>query len=158
MSLRSDYKTGWTTAVQQMSNKDYGHTVLPITKSARNFYKGLKRQEIGLNSPKQLAGAMGARVLTDLGTDSTRQMYWRYNHPMAISEKIGEKIIGEGIKSYSPTQRAAIGLAAIGIPVGASVGTFDLTNLSEYGRPKGFAQSYAEQGSEDRRETGQLAP
>ena len=158
MSLRSSYKTGWTKAVQQMGNKDYGHTILPITQGARNFYKGLKKEGIGLDTPVQLAGAMGARVLTDLGTDSTRQMYWRYNHPMAISEKIAEQIIGEGIQSYSPTQRAAIGLASVGIPVGASLGTFDATNLSEYGRPKGFAQSYAEQGSEDRRETGQLAP
>ena len=158
MSLRSAYKTGWTKAVQQMGNKDYGHTILPVTEGARNFYRGLKREGIGLNTPVQLAGAMGARLLTDLGTDSTRQMYWRYNHPMAISEKIAEQIVGEGIQSYSPTQRAAIGLASVGIPVGASVGTFDLTNLSEYGRPKGFAQSYAEQGSEDRRETGQLAP
>ncbi len=158
MGLGSSYKAGWTKAVPQMGNKDYGQTVLPITKSSKDFYSGLKKEGIGLDTPAQLAGAMGARVVTDLGTDSTRQMYWRYNHPMAISEKIGEKIIGEGIKSYSPTQRAAIGLAAIGIPVGASLGTFDATNLSEYGRPKGFAQSYAEQGSEDRRETGQLAP
>jgi len=158
MGLGSSYKTGWTKAVQQMGNKDYGHTVLPITKGARNFYKGLKKEGIGLDTPVQLAGAMGARLLTDLGTDSTRQMYWRYNHPMAISEKIAEQIVGEGIQSYSPTQRAAIGLASVGLPVGASLGTFDATNLSEYGRPKGFAQSYAEQGSEDRRETGQLAP
>ena len=100
---------------------------------------------------------MGARVLTDLGTDSTRQMYWRYNHPMAISEKIAEQIIGEGIQSYSPTQRAAIGLRSW-YSSRSILGTFDSTNLSEYGRPKGFAQSYAEQGSEDRRETGQLAP
>lgn len=158
MGLGSSYKTGWTKAVQQMGNKDYGHTVLPITKGARNFYRGLKKEGIGLDTPVQLAGAMGARLLTDLGTDSTRHVYWRYNHPMAISEKIAEQIVGEGIRSYSPTQRAAIGLASVGIPVGASLGTFDATNLSEYGRPKGFAQSYAEQGSEDRRETGQLAP
>ena len=44
MSLRCAYKTGWTTAVQQMGNKDYGHTVLPITKGARNFYRGLKEE------------------------------------------------------------------------------------------------------------------
>jgi hypothetical protein len=116
MGLGSSYKTGWTKAVQQMGNKDYGHTVLPITKGARNFYRGLKEEGIGLNTPVQLAGAMGARVLTDLGTDSTRQMYWRYNHPMAISEKIAEQIVGEGIQSYSPTQRAAIGLASVGLP------------------------------------------
>ena len=63
MSLRSDYKAGWTKAVPQMGNKDYGHTVLPITKGARNFYKGLKREGIGLDTPVQLTGAMGARLV-----------------------------------------------------------------------------------------------
>jgi hypothetical protein len=60
--------------------------------------------------------------------------------------------------NYTPTQRAAISLAGVGVPVGASLGTFDITNIGELGRPKGFAQTYAEQGSEDRRQTGQVAP
>ena len=105
-----------------------------------------------------MTGAVAARLLTDLGEDGTRKMYWRYNHPMAIADKVAEQVVGSDIYQYSPTQRAAIQLASVGIPVSASLGTFDITNIGELGRPKGFAQSYAEQGSEDRRQTGQVGP
>lgn len=142
---------------QQAKYGDYGHTMLP-TKQGREFYKRLGEKGITISTPLQLAGALGARLLTDLGTDATRQKYWRYNHPMAISEKVAEVLMGEEIKRYSLPQKAAIGLAAVGVPVGASLGTYDITNLAELGRPKGFSQTYAETGSEDRRETGQVGP
>ena len=158
MGYRADYLKGWQKAVSQMGTKDRGHSVLPITKDARKFYKGLKQEGVGLDTPVQLAGAVGARLLTDVGTDATRHLYWRYNHPMAIADKAAEQIIGDRYLNYTPTQRSAITLAGVGIPVSASLGTFDPTNISELGRPKGFAQSYAEQGSEDRRQTGQVAP
>ena len=158
MGYRSDYLKGWQTAVSQMGAKDYGHSILPITKDARKFYRGLKKEGISKETPVQLAGALGARLLTDVGENATRQMYWRYNHPMAIGDKIAEQIVGDRYLNYTPTHRSAIALAGVGIPVSASLGTFDPTNIGELGRPKGFAQSYAEQGSEDRRQTGQIAP
>ena len=159
MGYRADYLKGWQAAVSQMGTKDRGHSVLPfLTKDARQFYKGLANQGITKETPVQLAGAVGARLLTDVGTDATRHLYWRYNHPMALADKAAEQVIGDRLLNYSPTQRGAVSLAAIGVPVSASLGTFDATNLGELGRPKGFAQSYAEQGSEDRRETGQVAP
>ena len=136
---------------------DYGHTILP-TKEGKKFYKRLGKEGITTETPLQLAGAMGARLLTDLGEDATRKIYWRYNHPMAISEKVSQGVMGEGINRYTQPQKAAIGLAAVGVPVSASLGTYDITNLAELGRPKGFAQTYAETGSEDRRETGQVGP
>jgi hypothetical protein len=153
-----DLNKGWQTSVDLMGTTDRGHTVLPITKSAREFYADLGKEGIGVQTPVQLAGALGARLLTDVGEDASRHLYWRYNHPMAIADKISEQVIGSRLQEYSPTQRAAINLAAIGIPVSASLGTYDITNLGELGRPKGFAQSYAELGSEDRRETAQPAP
>ena len=152
-------KKGWQEASAIMGAMgDYGHTILP-TKEGRQFYKRLGEKGItATETPLQLAGALGARVLTDLGDDATRKVYWRYNHPMAISEKVAEGVMGENIKRYTQPQKAAIGLAAVGLPVSASLGTYDITNLTELGRPKGFAQSYAEIGSEDRRETGQVGP
>lgn len=158
MAVRQNLKKGWQIAVDLMGTTDRGHTVLPITKSAREFYSGLGKEGIGVQTPVQLAGALGARLLTDVGQEATRSLYWRYNHPMAIADKISEQIIGSRLQEYSPTQRSAINIATIGLPVGASLGTFDITNVGELGRPKGFAQSYAELGSEDRRETAQPAP
>ena len=152
-------KKGWQEASAIMTAMgDYGHTILP-TKEGRQFYKRLGEKGItATETPLQLAGALGARLLTDLGHDETRKLYWRFNHPMAISEKVAEGVMGENIKRYTQPQKAAIGLAAVGVPVSASLGTYDITNLAELGRPKGFSQTYAETGSEDRRETGQVGP
>jgi hypothetical protein len=158
MAVRKNLARGWEEAVQLMGTTDRGHTVLPVTSSARQFYSDLGKKGIGVQTPVQLAGAVGARLLTDVGEDASRHLYWRYNHPMALADKAAEQIIGSKLQEYSPTQRAAINLATIGIPVSASLGTYDITNLGELGRPKGFAQSYAELGSEDRRETAQPAP
>ena len=76
-----------------------------------------------------MAGALGARLLTDLGGDETRKIYWRYNHPMAITEKVAEAGMGTGIKRYTQPQKAAIGLAAVGVPVSASLGVYDTNKL-----------------------------
>ena len=178
MPILTDLRKGWQAAVSAMRPTELGdkyakgkkettadlndvyrsHTVLPITQEARGFYKDLSRQGVTTKTPAQMTGAVAARLLTDLGEDGTRKMYWRYNHPMAIADKIAEQVVGGKIYEYSPTKRAAIQLASVGIPVSASLGTFDITNLGELGRPKGFAQSYAEEGSEDRRQTGQVLP
>ena len=149
---------GWEEASAVMgAMDDYGHTILPTT-AGRQFYRRLSEKGIDTSQPARLAGALGARILTDLGSDGTRKVYWRYNHPMAITEKVAEAGMGANLNRYTQPQKAAIGLAAVGIPVSASLGTYDITNPGELGRPKGFAQTYAEQGSEDRRQTGQIAP
>jgi len=120
------------------------------------FKKELREQEnITLTgTPQKFLGAYAARLLTDVGSDSTRHLYWRYNHPQAIADKILEEAAGKHYKDLGPTQKALAGLA-VGAPVAASLGIYDLTNPGELFRPKGFAQSYAEPGSEDRRETDQ---
>ena len=152
------FRTGWQKAAKFMTEKgDYGHTILP-TEKGREFYRQLGEAGINASKPLELAGALSARLLTDIGGDETRKLYWRYNHPMAITEKLAEKGMGDNLRLYSAPQKAAIGLAAVGVPVSASLGTYDITNLGELGRPKGFAQTYAEQGSEDRRQTGQVGP
>lgn len=158
MAIRQNLKQGWQAAVDLMGKSDRGHSVLPFTQEARQFYRDLGSKGVTIDKPVQLAGAVGARLLTDIGDDATRHLYWRYNHPMAIADKIAEQAIGSQIYEYSAPKRAVIQLASVGVPVSASLGTFDATNIGELGRPKGFAQSYAEQGSEDRRQTGQVAP
>ena len=145
-------KTARTTPGGQ---RRYGHSVLPYL--AGGYYDELAKAGVTLQNPAEFAGAVGARLLTDAATDSTRSQYWRYNHPMAIADVAAEQIIGEKLYDLNPAQRAAITLGAVGIPVSATLGTYDPTNFGELGRAKGFAQSYAEQGSKDRRETGNPA-
>ena len=155
---RGALNKGWQTG-SKLIKGEFGNTVLPITGTSRDYYVDLKSKGItARETPLQFAGALGAKLLTDIGTDGTRNQYWRYNHPSPVTQTLYEKIAGPGLAGYSQPQKAAIALGAIGIPVGASLGTFDITNIGELGRPKGFAQSYAEQGSEDRRQTGQVVP
>ena len=96
MGYRADYLKGWQKAVSQMGTKDRGHSVLPFfTEDARKFYSGLKKEGIGLETPVQLAGAVGARLLTDVGTDASRHLYWRYNHQWLIKQQ--SKLLEIGI-------------------------------------------------------------
>jgi hypothetical protein len=125
-------------------------TVSPKFKKELAEVKGITLQD----TPQQFLGAYAARILTDVGTDSTRHLYWRYNHPMAIADTIIEKAAGPSYQMLNPTQKATVGLM-VGAPTAASLGVFDITNPGELFRPKGFAQSYAEEGSEDRRESTQ---
>jgi len=109
-------------------------------------------------TPTQAVGAFGARLLTDLTNDGTRGLYWRYNHPLALLEKGAEAAIGkEAYKQLGPTKTGLI-TAAVVAPATALAGAYDITNPAQMFRPKGFAQSYAEPGSEDRRETAQPTP
>ena len=126
------------------------------------FFKDVTQGTEGLETvkgPAEFLGAYAARVATDLGSDSSRQFMWRYNHPMAVAQLAGDALIGkEGmakINQMTPTQKAGIMATTVGMPAFASMGTFDLTNPGELFRPKGYAQNYAEVGSEDRRKTGQ---
>lgn len=153
-----DFKEGGRAFAKATEGVDYGLTFVPFTKQSRQTYGKLKEQGITRETPVKLAGALATSALTDLGYDATRVLYWKNNHPMPISDSLSRLAQGKNIDKYSAPQKAAIGLASVGIPVGASLGIYDLTNPGELFRPKGFAQSYAEQGSEDRRETAQPAP
>lgn len=120
-------------------------------------FKAALKEDAGITfreKPQEFIGAYAARLLTDIGSDSTRHAYWRYNHPMAIADEVVSAVGGEPYRRLSPTKKAAVGLT-VGAPTAASMGVFDLTNPGELFRSKGFAQSYAETGSEDRRQTAQ---
>ena len=188
-------RKGWTTASNLMRQQGgYSHTVFQpqfyrdlakgsaggkgtskITGSTgyidgSNKVRRTNADPITFKTPLQLAGAVGARLVTDAGEDASRRFYWHYNHPMPISDSVSNKFLGKklaadlkpkqigGSGRFGPTQRSLIRLAALGIPVGASLGHLDLTNPGEMFRAKGFKQKYAEQGSEDRRKTDQAGP
>jgi len=146
-------------ATERSANKNvkkrYSHSVIPGLDGG--YYKGLSQIGIDSSKPAEMAGAIGARLLTDVADDASRHTYWRYNHPMAIGDVIAEQIIGDNIYNFNSAQRAAIELGAIGVPVASHLGVFDITNPGQLGRAKGFAQTYAAEGSEDRRETANPA-
>jgi len=164
MSIVESLKKGFKKAENIMTERqDYRHSVLN-----KDFYrdvtKGIKRVDPVSSQAKivveptqntgEFLGAYAARVMTDIGTDGTRQFYWRYNHPLAIAEKAVEQAVPQLADVQSPVKRAAL-TGGIGGVTAASLGTFDITNPGELFRPKGYAQTYAEKGSEDRRQTAE---
>jgi hypothetical protein len=109
-------------------------------------------------TPVEAMGALGMRLVTDLTNDGTRGIYWRYNHPLALLEAGAQKAIGkEAYQELGPAKTGLIA-AAITVPTTALAGAYNITNPGEMFRPKGFSQAYAEEGSEDRRETSQPVP
>lgn len=109
-------------------------------------------------TPIEAMGALGTRIMTDLTNDGTRGIYWRYNDPRAMLGAGIEKVIGkQAMQELGPAKTGLIG-AAIAIPATAATGAYNILNPQEQFRPKGFAQTYAEEGSEDRRESAQPGP
>ena len=139
---------------------EYNPSVLKDIPGLRGkYHRELKNLGVSFSeTPTQAVGALSARLLTDLTNDGTRGIYWRYNHPLAILERGAEMAIGkEAYSKLGPTKTGLI-TASIVAPVTALAGAYDITNPGQMFRPKGFAQSYAEEGSEDRRETSQPTP
>jgi hypothetical protein len=127
----------------------YGQSVLdPGFKQAIKA-KGISARE----TPEQFLGAYTSRLLIDVSNDGTRTYWWRWNHPLAIAQRVAEVGVSE---IDTPTGRAVAGLA-IAAPAIAAAGTYDITNPQEQFRPEGYAQSYSPKGAEDRRKTGQPA-
>ena len=157
-----------------ISKDKYRYTALDpeVAKAAQKGYEGVsatdfvskasgqsyaKGDPVKVDKAKNLAEYLGrysAQLATDVLSDGTRQFYWRYNHPLAIGQKVIETNVPGLKRLKSPLDKAILG-GAIGAPVAASLGIFDVTNPSELFRPKGYAQSYAEKGSQDRRNTAE---
>ena len=136
---------------------EYNPSILKDIPGLRGeYHRNLQSLGVSMQeTPTQAVGAFGARLLTDITNDGTRGIYWRYNHPLAMLEKGAEAAIGkEAYQQLGPTKTGLI-TASVVLPATALAGAYDITNVSEMFRPKGFAQSYAEEGSEDRRQTAQ---
>lgn len=139
---------------------EYNPSVLKELPGLRGrYHEELKSLGVSFKeTPIEALGALGTRIMTDLTNDGTRGVYWRYNHPLALLEAGAQKVIGKrAYEELGPAKTGLIG-AAITVPATAAAGAYNIMNPSEMFRPKGFAQSYAEQGSEDRRETSQPVP
>lgn len=139
---------------------EYNPSVLKEIPGLRGRYHDELRS-LGVSfkeTPVEAMGALGMRLMTDLTNDGTRGIYWRYNHPLALLEAGAQKAIGKrAYEELGPAKTGLIG-AAITVPATAVAGAYNLMNPGEAFRPKGFAQAYAEEGSEDRRETSQPVP
>jgi hypothetical protein len=158
--VSQDIRTGYETAdvaQRQMFAKakkkglGYGESILDPAFKKEMANRGITARQ----TPAQFAGAYLSRTLIDLANDGTRTYWWRWNHPLAIAQKLVEVGVNPKVIE-SPTARAvaALGIAA---PAIAAAGTYDITNPGEAFRPKGYAQSYSPVGAEDRRQTGQPA-
>ena len=93
----------------------------------------------------QMAGAYLNRGVGDLFGDATRMLYFKFNHPMPIVDKVSNAALGEAgrqrlsdIGKQSPTARNVILGASIGAPTLASMGHMDITNPGELFRAKGL--------------------
>lgn len=124
------------------------------------YHTELEKLGVSLTeTPVEAAGAFGMRLLTDLTNDGTRGIYWRYNHPLAWLEEGAKAAIGkEAYKELGPAKTGLIVGAGVALPATALTGAYNILNPGQMFRPQGYAQSYAEEGSEDRRETSQPIP
>ena len=156
-------KKGWRAGSQLLKDTDTYHlTALPgvgRVLGRPSFQKQLSEQGITAGStPQQFLGAYAARIVADVTNDGTRSLWWRFNHPEAIKNSIAEKAIGkEAAAELGPVKKGLLMAAALA-PSSMLTGAYDITNVGQQFRPAGFAQTYAEEGSEDRRETSQPVP
>lgn len=153
-TILQDIKTGVKKAdiaqtTSETGGLGYGQSILDP-----RFRQEVARMGVSAKAtPAQFAGAYASRLLVDAANDGSRTYWWRYNHPLAVAQK-GVEYGVSPIQSPTARAAAALGIAA---PAIAAAGTYDLLNPGEMFRPKGYAQSYAEVGSEDRRQTAQPA-
>lgn len=105
-----------------------------------DFYASLKAKGITpKETPATYAGAVTARLTGDVLADETRNIYWQYNHPIAVADKLLQKTIDPN-DILGPYGRGAIGLAVIQ-PAIALTGAYNPLNISELGRPTGYKQN-----------------
>lgn len=117
-------------------NPSYGISSV-VDKAFREEVK--KRGITAKETPMAFLGAYASRLAGDIVAEETRGVYWRYNHPIAIAEKVAQKAIDP--KGTLPRYTASAITASVLTPAFALAGAYDPTNISELGRPKGFKQN-----------------
>jgi hypothetical protein len=123
------------------------------------FKQELQQEGITLREkPQEFLGAYATRLATDIVTDGTRAVWWAFNHPNALADKAARVAIGKEASKELGVLGTGLVMSAAVAPAIAVAGAYDITNVGEMFRPKGFAQAYAEEGSEDRRKTTQPVP
>ena len=107
------------------------------------------------DNPAAFAGAYTARVAADLGLDETRSEWWRQRHPMYHGDVAVEKTLrSPGAPDLTPPQKGLVRMAVFA-PVIASTGIINIANPTQQFRPAGYAQTYADPESPDKRVTSQ---
>jgi hypothetical protein len=152
--IKQGYKTADVTQRQMFAQAKekglgYGESILDPGFKKAIAAKGITARQ----TPAQFAGAYLSRTLIDLANDGTRTYWWRWNHPLAVAQRVVGLAVDPSIIK-SPTARAVTALG-IATPAIAAAGTYDITNPEEAFRPTGFAQTYSPKGAEDRRQTAQ---
>ena len=137
----------------------YSPSVLNV---AGKYSKALREQGVTFkDTPIQALGALGTRLVTDVTNDGTRRIWWSLNVPPQIAGIAIEKTLKKnlGKEGYTGLGRTKTGImaASVGLPVLATTGSFNIFNPGEQFRATGYAQTYAPEGAEDRRETEQPA-
>lgn len=103
-------------------------------------YENLGKSQ-GRTAAQNIGGVAG-RVASDVIGDETRNIYWRYNHPLAVSSFAGSdalKVTGMPV-GYQALGGAALALGVMPI----ASGNLDISNLGEFGRPKGYQALFAD--------------
>lgn len=104
------------------------------------FAREVQKANITLKeTPAEFLGAYATRLVGDVATNASRGKYWQFNHPAAIADRLLQKTI-DPENALGPYGRAAIGFTALQ-PAFALTGAYDLTNISELGRPEGYKQN-----------------
>lgn len=161
MNPAQRYIKGWnlTDDLQRQFEKnatDYSAGSLSVGNIG--FGKALASKGVTLQkAPMEFLGAYSARLITDLTNDGTRTLFWRYNHPNAIADISAARAIGKETRERLGPLQIGLATTAVLAPAHAMSGAYNPLNITEAGRPAGFAQTYAEEGSEDRRKTEQPA-
>jgi hypothetical protein len=136
-------KTGYTRALPRGAWEDRMH----FWENSANKNLNQRPDITGLN-PSARVGYWGGRLAGDLMGEITRGAWWRYNHPLAITYQVGEKAAEKAGFTYWNEQAKKIkvdpAMAALyggGLAAAMNVasGNFDVQNLDEGGRPRGYS-------------------
>jgi len=86
------------------------------------------------------------RFAGDMFGELSRGMYWRYNHPLAITYKAGEEIgksagfrVTKNNQVYEHPRAAALYGGGLALLMNVASGNFDIQNLDAGGRPRGYS-------------------
>lgn len=159
MNPAQRYIKGWklTDTLQRQFEKDAtDYSAGQLSVGNIGFGKALAKQGVTIQkTPMEFLGAYSARLATDLTNDGTRTLFWRYNHPNAIADISAARAIGKETRERLGPLQVGLATTAVLAPAHAMSGAYNPLNIGEVGRPAGFTQTYAEEGSEDRRKTEQ---
>ncbi|UBF29863.1 hypothetical protein K9N68_37265 (plasmid) [Kovacikia minuta CCNUW1] len=135
---------------------------LRFWQSSANADKNYGHPDIeGLNIPQRLS-YWGGRIAGDVSQDLTRGAYWRYNHPLAITQSLGSQIpkAARFIDETGKVPTYAKALSGLGLVTAMDVasGNVDLTNLQDWGRPRGYSAIFASPEDATKSEAPLLEP